>query len=86
MHDVLDVKDLLADEFVQRREAGYEVAELEGPIKNALANGTVSECERLLERLGKTSRRGDWSYKEPSTLEEIMQRWLTFTCEERHLR
>jgi ADP-ribosylglycohydrolase len=71
VHNVLDSKDMLADEVVQRREDGYEVAELEEQIERALANGSDAERWQLLDRLAETHRRGDWPYEEPSQLEEI---------------
>jgi ADP-ribosylglycohydrolase len=71
MHDVLNIRDILADELVQRGEEGYDVVVLEEPVQNALANGSDADCQQLLDRLEKAERRADWLYKEPSTLEEI---------------
>jgi len=71
VHDVLDLKDLLVDELLQRRQSGYNTADLEESIKNALSDGSPAELERLLELLEKTQRRPDWGYEEPTTWEEI---------------
>jgi ADP-ribosylglycohydrolase len=67
----LDLGDLLSDEFVQRRQSGYDVADLEDPILQASTNGSVAECERLFELLEEAPRREDWAYEEPSELREI---------------
>src|SRR5215208_3112976 len=67
----LDLGDLLSDEFVQRRQSGYDVADLEEPILQALTNGSVAECERLFELLEEAPWREDWAYEEPSELGEI---------------
>lgn len=67
----LDLGDLLSDEFLQRRQSGYDVGDLEEPIARASTDGSVAECERLFEFLEEASRREDWAYEEPSELGEI---------------
>lgn len=71
MHDVLNLRELLADELMQRGEEGYEVAELEEAVKRSVVNGTDEECEQLLNLLEQAPQRADWLYEEPSTLEGI---------------
>lgn len=71
MHDVLNLAEILGDELVQRREEGYDVAALEVPVRQAIADGDVAECARLYNKLDKLERRDDWSYEEPSTREAI---------------
>lgn len=73
MHDVLDIGDVLSDELVQRREAGYDVAGLEGPVRRALVGGSVAEHERMLGLLEGAPRRDGWARREPSGLGEIQR-------------
>ena len=40
MHDVLNLRDLLGDEFTQRQEEGYDVSHLEAHIRQALYDGS----------------------------------------------
>jgi ADP-ribosylglycohydrolase len=71
MFDVMDLNDILGDELIQRREEGYDVAALEEPVRQVLEHGSIEERLRLLGLVEHTSRREDWSYKEPSQLDEI---------------
>ncbi len=71
MFDPMNLNDMLADELIQRREDGYDVAALEEPVRQALEHGSIEERLRLLKSVENTSRREDWSYHEPSQLEEI---------------
>jgi ADP-ribosylglycohydrolase len=71
MHDVLDPRDLVSDELLQRRESGYETSELEDSIRYALSNGSSAELEGMLNLLENTQRRPDWGYEEPTTWDEI---------------
>jgi ADP-ribosylglycohydrolase len=66
MHDVLDLRDILADELLQRRESGYEVDDLAGAVERATVDGSGTDRERLLEELERRPLRSDWSYEEPS--------------------
>jgi ADP-ribosylglycohydrolase len=71
MHDVLDAADVLSDELDERREAGYEVAELEAECRRALESGRPEEIESAQRQLEESSLRADWTFDEPSTLEGI---------------
>jgi ADP-ribosylglycohydrolase len=71
MHDAVDLRDLVANELVQRRESGYEVAGLEGVVVAALADGSAPLGE-LLDRLERAPRSAGWAYQEPSGWEEIL--------------
>lgn len=73
MHDVLDAAEVLSDELEERREAGYDVAELEEVCKRALESGLSVEIERAQTRLVESSLRADWTFHEPSELEGIRQ-------------
>jgi ADP-ribosylglycohydrolase len=73
MHDVLDARDILSDELVQRRESGYDVEGFVGRIKSALTDRPEEELWRLLELLEDAPRRQQWFYDEPSGPEEIME-------------
>jgi ADP-ribosylglycohydrolase len=72
VHDVLDAADMLSDELAERREAGYDIAELEGICQRALQSGSPEEVERAHALLEGTSLRADWPHDEPSTLEGIL--------------
>ena len=71
MHDVLDVAEMLSDELAQRRESGYDVAEVEEACRRALQSGSPEEIAKAHAALEETSLRDDWHLHEPSTLEEI---------------
>jgi ADP-ribosylglycohydrolase len=71
MVDLLDPAGMLRWELAERREAGYDVEDLEGDVGRALDAGSVEEIERTHVRLEATSFRLDWPYEERSTLEEI---------------
>jgi ADP-ribosylglycohydrolase len=70
MHDVLDLREMLADEIVQRRESGYV---LDGPAlsSEAIAAATDDELREHLEALTRARRSPDWPYEEPSELAAI---------------
>lgn len=73
MHDVLDLRDLLADELVQRRESGSDVSSLEGEVEAALRDGADAQrLSDLLDALERTPRVAGWPYVEPSAAEEIV--------------
>src|SRR5687767_11390436 len=71
MHDALDLRDLVANELVQRRESGYEVTELEAAVELALGDGSAPLGE-LLDRLEQAPRSTSWPYQEPSALGDIL--------------
>ena len=66
MHDPLDLRDVLADELVQRRQSGFDVGEVGPQIEYALASRDVPPAllGDLLERLERTAPREDWPYLE----------------------
>jgi ADP-ribosylglycohydrolase len=71
VHDVLDLGDILSDELAQRRESGFDVADLEADVQAAVENGSSEEREKLLGELQDRPLRSDWSYDEPSDWEGI---------------
>jgi ADP-ribosylglycohydrolase len=71
VHDVLDVRDILADELAQRRESGFEVQDLEDVVREAIADGSVERFEALLAEIEARPLRADWMYDEPSVWAEI---------------
>ena len=71
MFDPLDLRDLVGDEVVQRKESGYQVENLEPEIHDAVGRSDTGRLTALLGRLGETSRRPGWSYQEPTGLAEI---------------
>jgi ADP-ribosylglycohydrolase len=71
MYDAVNLRDLVANELVQRRESGHEVAGLEAAVAAALADGSAPLGE-LLDRLEQAPRSASWSYEEPSGLGEIL--------------
>jgi ADP-ribosylglycohydrolase len=62
VHDVLDLRDMLADELVQRRESGYLV---EPPDPAAVARADRPELERMIAALEAAPRDPTWPYEEP---------------------
>jgi ADP-ribosylglycohydrolase len=71
VHDVLDAAEMLSDEFAQRRESGYDVAEVEEVCQRALQSRSPEEIAKAHTLLEETSLRSDWRFEEPSSLEEI---------------
>jgi ADP-ribosylglycohydrolase len=71
VHDVLDLRDILADEFAQRRESGYEVLDLQDAIERAIGEGEPAELGSMLDEVERRPLRGDWSYVEPSDWDGI---------------
>jgi ADP-ribosylglycohydrolase len=75
MHDALDLRELLADEIIQRQESGYDVAAVLPGVKQVLAadgprwSAAVEDAYRELEG---TSVKADWPYDEPQTEAEIL--------------
>ena len=74
MLDALDLRELLGDELVQRKESGYDVfglsAEVEATVENL--ESSPREIERLYNELDGTHLRSGWGYEEPSALEDIL--------------
>ncbi len=71
MHDS-DLARLVSDELTQRRESGYDVAELDEVVRLAIESGSPDEMNVAFTRLEDTSLRTDWPHEEPSTLDEIL--------------
>ena len=72
MHDVLDPRDLLADEWEQLRLSGYLVGELEPAVRDALAAGDAADMWRELDGLSTARRDAAWPYDEPVDPESIL--------------
>jgi ADP-ribosylglycohydrolase len=74
MFDPLDLRELLADEVVERQQSGYDLDGLSTEVKTAVEGGQASlgEIEGLYDQLDHTSLRPGWGYEEPSSLEEIL--------------
>jgi len=66
VHDVLDPRDLLADEWEQLRLSGYLVDELEPAVRASIEAGTPEVMERQLDALRTVRRDPAWPYDEPS--------------------
>jgi ADP-ribosylglycohydrolase len=67
-------RDLLEYEYAQRRESGYDLTALSGPIEAALSDPASSD-ERLTvlnQQLLSTFRSADWNYVEPDRLDQIL--------------
>jgi ADP-ribosylglycohydrolase len=72
VHDVLDLADILADELAQRRESGFDVGDMEGPVRAAVADGSIGEREKLLDELEHRPSLPGWPYEEPSDWSRIL--------------
>jgi ADP-ribosylglycohydrolase len=66
VHNVLDLRDILSDELLQRRESGYDVDDLESAVQQATLDGSDAQRERLITELEQRPLRSDWTYEEPS--------------------
>jgi ADP-ribosylglycohydrolase len=67
---IKELEQLVKDEIIQRKEEGYEIAEIEDRFIKTKEK-TVSELEEFLKVLEKSTPKSDFPYKEPSNLEEI---------------
>jgi ADP-ribosylglycohydrolase len=74
MFDALDLRGLLGDELIERKESGYELDGLATEVQAALEDveAPPEEVQRLYDELDHTHLRSDWGYEEPSGLEEIV--------------
>jgi ADP-ribosylglycohydrolase len=70
MFDVLDLREMVADEIVQRRESGYVVDGV-APTASEIAAATDAELTQYLAALESAPRSPGWSYEEPSELDAI---------------
>jgi ADP-ribosylglycohydrolase len=75
MLDALDLRELLANELVERRESGYELDGLGTEVEAALVDPlTPSEkVQHLYDELDHTHLRSGWAYEEPSQFDEIVE-------------
>jgi ADP-ribosylglycohydrolase len=69
--DALDPSVMLSCELNQRRESGYDLAEVEPEARVALDGGSRDAVEDALRRVEATVPRRDWAYEEPSDLIDI---------------
>ncbi|MEM1581702.1 MAG: ADP-ribosylglycohydrolase family protein [Candidatus Bathyarchaeia archaeon] len=66
-----DLKQIVKDEIIQKREEGYDVAEVEERLQR-IESATLPELKDFLEVLDRCPLRSDFMYKEPSDLSEII--------------
>jgi ADP-ribosylglycohydrolase len=71
VHDVLDPRDFVLDEWRELNSSGHLVAELEAPILAAVAADDRPALLELERRLADAPLRPDWPYEEPSDPEAI---------------
>ncbi len=74
MHDALDLRELLADEVIQREESGYDIAPVLPRVRQILAaagNRWSAELEQAFRALEATNLKPDWPYTEPQAEAEI---------------
>jgi ADP-ribosylglycohydrolase len=65
-----ELEQLVKDEIVQRKEEGYNVAEIEGSFRKA-EDKNAPELYGFLRALENSSTKSSFPYREPSELEEI---------------
>jgi len=70
MHDVLDLREMVADEIVERRQSGYVVEGL-APSPAVIAAASEDALRERLAALESAPRVPDWPYHEPSELAAI---------------
>ncbi len=71
MHDVLDLRDLVLDEWHQSLSAGRDVEALEARVRDAVAAHDLARLRALREELRMAPPRGSWSYVEPQRAVDI---------------
>jgi ADP-ribosylglycohydrolase len=69
VHDVLDLREMLRDEIVQRRETGHLVTE---PDPAAVRAADDPELRELIAAVEASPRRAEWPYEEPDSPEAIV--------------
>jgi len=67
---IKDLEQIVKDEIVQRKEEGYDVAEIEKRFLKT-EKRSVSQLNRFLKALENSLPRPDFVYREPSELQEI---------------
>ncbi|HEX5906881.1 MAG TPA: ADP-ribosylglycohydrolase family protein [Propionibacteriaceae bacterium] len=71
MHDPLSSADLAADELRQRRESGYDIAQLAADLARTSPDEDAA-LEVIYQALLRTQKREDWPYAEPDALDDIL--------------
>jgi ADP-ribosylglycohydrolase len=71
VHDVLDLRDIVADEWRQLQTAGRDVAALESPVREAVAAHDLPRLRALREELRIAPPLAGWPYVEPQRPHEI---------------
>lgn len=71
MHDVLDPRDIVLDEWRQLASSGFLVSGLEAPIRAAVAADDVPALLDLERQLAEAPRDPDWRYDEPDDPDAI---------------
>jgi ADP-ribosylglycohydrolase len=72
VHDVLDLRDIVLDEWRQLDSSGYLVADLEAPIRAAVATNDVAALRALEPRLHAAESDPAWRYVEPSEPRDVL--------------
>jgi ADP-ribosylglycohydrolase len=71
-HDVLDLREMLADEIVARRESGHTIA---APDPARVAAAGDDELRALIAAVEASPLKPDWAYDEPSDVALIATGW-----------
>ena len=72
MWDALDPRVMIAEELVERRQAGFDVSAVEQIVRAALDDGSpAADRARVSLDLEATELRSGWSYEEPSSPDGI---------------
>jgi ADP-ribosylglycohydrolase len=66
VHDVIDLRDIVVDEWRELDVSGFDVAALRDPIAEAAASNDEAPLRDLLASLQRAPRRPGWPYEEPS--------------------
>jgi ADP-ribosylglycohydrolase len=70
LHDVLDLRDIVLDEWRQLDSDGHDVAALEPAVRAAVAADDAQALRELRDELARAPRLDGWSYEEPATAAE----------------
>ena len=76
VHDALVARDLLANELIQRRQAGFDIGRVEALALQVRRRGRHGEAvlETHHDALTRTVRRPDWRYLEVDSAVELLAR------------
>jgi ADP-ribosylglycohydrolase len=72
VHDARDQRDLVQDEWLERMAGGFAVAELEGPVGDAVASADPAALTAMQAALTAAPRRAGWPYAEPQSPAEVL--------------